>query len=118
MPRPKKSKPTHSSGMYSYTTTVGHAFDGHRIRKVFYSSKSKADAKRKADEYIINQKVSQITGDVNIDKHSTFSKIAESYLTSVKATLTDKAYENYEIAVRVHLLPFFKDAVMENIKAC
>ena len=45
MGRPKKEKPTHSSGMYVYKATIGHNFDGTPIRKAFYSSTSKEDAK-------------------------------------------------------------------------
>ena len=35
MGRPKKEKPTHSSGMYVYKATVGHNFDGSPVRKAF-----------------------------------------------------------------------------------
>ncbi len=48
MGRPKKDKPTHSSGMYVYKATVGHNFDGTPIRKAFYSSTSKESANAKA----------------------------------------------------------------------
>ena len=45
-----KSRP---DGQYEVKVTVDHDFEGKAIRKSFYSSKSKADARRKADEYKI-----------------------------------------------------------------
>ncbi len=116
MGRPKKEKPTHSSGMYVYKATIGHNFDGTPIRKAFYSSTSKEDAKAKANQYMIDKKVADITGDFFSPRHVTFAKAAQKWLDLVKPTLSDSAYNNYEVAVRLHLEPYFKDALISNIK--
>lgn len=116
MGRPKKEKPTHSSGMYVYKATVGHNFDGSPIRKAFYSSTSKEDAKAKANQYIIDQAVAEQTGDAFVSGKLTFSKAAKKWLESIKSTLSDSAYNNYEVAIRLHLEPIFKNALINNIK--
>lgn len=117
MARPKKEKPTHSTGMYVYKATVGHNFDGSPIRKAFYSSTSKEAAKAKANQYIIDKAVAEQTGDFYNPNKITFVKAAEKWLESVKPTLSDSAYNNYEVAIRLHLAPFFKNALIINIKA-
>ena len=53
MGRPGKEKPTRSDGLYEIKATVGRRFDGTPIRKSFYSSVSKADAK--AEKYRIGK---------------------------------------------------------------
>lgn len=116
MGRPKKEKPTHSSGMYRYCKTVGHNFDGSPIKKVFYSKKSKADAKRIADEYTIDTQLAAERGEIFAATTTTFKKVTELYLKSAKATLSPKSYYDYEIIIHVHLLPFFGDAVVNSIK--
>ena len=47
MPK-KKSR---ADGLYEYKATIGRDVLGHPIRKSFYSSKSRLDAKRKAETY-------------------------------------------------------------------
>lgn len=53
MPRPKKSQPNRADGRYEVKITIGKNFDGSPRRKSFYSSISKEDAKRQAEEYKI-----------------------------------------------------------------
>ena len=43
--------------------------------------------------------------------------MAKKWLASVKPTLSDNAYSNYEVAIRLHLNPYFKNAIISNIKA-
>lgn len=117
MGRPKKEKPTHSSGMYVYKATIGHNFDGTPIRKAFYSKTSKEDAKAKANQYIIDKEVADRTGESLATNKLTFSKAAHKWLEAIKPTLSDSAYNNYEVAIRLHLEPFFKNALISNIKA-
>ena len=117
MGRPKKEKPTHSSGRYVYKATIGHNFDGTPKRKAFYSKISKEDAKSKANQYIIDKEVAEQIGETFIIGKSTFSEVAKKWLASVKPTLSDNAYSNYEVAIRLHLNPYFKNAIISNIKA-
>lgn len=117
MGRPKKEKPNHATGMYEVKVTIGHAFDGKPIRKSFYSSTSKAAAKAKAEDYKINQAVSKQTGEAIISKEISFDICAKKWLASIKPTLSDNAYSNYEVAIRLHLNPYFKNAILSNIKA-
>lgn len=116
MGRPKKEKPNRSDGLYEIKATIGLRFDGTPIRKSFYSSVSKADAKAKAEKYKIEKEVSDITGEPMLNRIS-FSVAAKRWLESVKPTLSDSAFNNYEVAVRLHLDPFFKDARISDIKA-
>lgn len=117
MGRPKKEKPNHATGMYEVKVTVGHTFDGKPIRKSFYSSVSKEAAKAKAEQYKIDQAVAEQTGETFVPNRLTFTKAAQKWLESIKPTLSDSAYNNYEVAIRLHLEPFFKNAIISNIKA-
>lgn len=45
MPRPRKEKPNRSDQRYEVKITVWKTMDGKLIRKSFYSTTSKADAK-------------------------------------------------------------------------
>lgn len=51
MARKKETK--RNDGYYEVKCIVGHAFDGKAIYKSFYSKKSKADARQKAEDYKI-----------------------------------------------------------------
>ena len=84
MPRQKKQAPNHADGMYEYKATVGKSFDGRSIRKSFYSSKSLADAKAKAQEYIISKETALRTGEVFIQKNYTFAEWALKWLEVYK----------------------------------
>ena len=59
MPRKKSTK--RADGSYEYKATIGKDLYGKAIRKSFYSSKSLAHAKAKAQEYIIASQVSALT---------------------------------------------------------
>lgn len=118
MPRPRKDKPHHSSGMYEYKATVGHTFDGKAIRKSFYSSTSKAAAKAKADEYIINTRIAEQTGEVYIAKGTTFSSWAKEWLqTYKKGNCKEHTYNyTYRTNVENYMVPFFGDAKLTDIR--
>lgn len=108
MGRPKKEKPTHSSGMYVYKATVGYNFDGSPIRKAFYSSTSKADAKEKANTYIINHRVAEQTGEVFVSKNECFDTWAMVVLENLKGTVKDSSYNlTYRNSIVNHLIPYF-----------
>ncbi|MGN1133352.1 MAG: tyrosine-type recombinase/integrase [Oscillospiraceae bacterium] len=117
MGRPRKDKPHHSSGMYEYKATIGHTFDGKPIRKSFYSSTSKAAAKAKADEYIINTKVAEQTGETYIAKEATFSSWAKEWLeTYKKGNCKEHTYNyTYRTNVENYMIPFFGEAKLTDI---
>lgn len=72
MARPKKNQPNRKDGLFEIKKTIGKDMYGKPIRKSFYSSISKKDAEKQAEEYIINQQVADITGDIFIKKSLTF----------------------------------------------
>ena len=75
MPRPKKEQPNRKDGLYEVKITTGKTLDGKLIRKSFYSSISKDDARRQAEEWKINQKVDKQTGNIFVEKSVTFADV-------------------------------------------
>ncbi|NMA65592.1 MAG: site-specific integrase [Clostridiaceae bacterium] len=117
MARPKKEKPNHSSGMYEVKVTIGHNFDGTPIRKSFYSSKSKAAARLKAEEYKINQAVYEATGEHLVPNAMSFEKWAKEFLESIKGTIKDSSYNlTYKNSLDNHLIPYFGKRKLTAIK--
>ena len=85
MPRKKSTK--RADGSYEYKATIGKDLHGKAIRKSFYSSKSLAHAKAKAQEYIIASQVSALTGQSvsGAGQHDTsFSHWAMQWLETYK----------------------------------
>lgn len=107
MGRPKKEKPNHGK-LYEVKITIGHNFDGTLIRKSFYSSVSKADAKAKAEQYKVNQAVQEITGENITPNSTTFETWANKVLESLKGTVKDNTYHlTYKNSIQNHLIPYF-----------
>lgn len=117
MGRPKKEQPNHASGMYEVKVTIGHDFDGKPIRKSFYSSVSKADARAKGEEYRINQAVYERTGDMPEPSAMTFETWANKWLeTYKKGVVKDHTYHfTYKSNVDKYLIPYFGKAHLTNI---
>ena len=61
MGRPKKDAPNRADGLYEVKVTIGKDFSGKLIRKSFYSTVSKADARAKAEQYKIDHAVYEAT---------------------------------------------------------
>lgn len=118
MGRPRKEKPTHSSGMYRYCKTIGHNFDGSAVKKVFYSSKSKADARRMAEEFVASDAVRQLTGESLVESRENFENWANQWLATMKdGKVKEHTYRfTYESNVRKYLIPFFGKAKLKDIK--
>ncbi len=117
MGRPKKEKPTHSTGMYVYKATIGHNFDGTPIRKAFYSSTSKEDAKAKASQYLINREVAERTGESFVSKDECFETWARKVLENLKGTIKDSSFNlTYKNSVENHLIPYFGKHKIDQIK--
>ena len=118
MGRPKKEKPTHSTGMYVYKATLGYTFDGQRIRKAFYSSKSKLDAKQKAEEYKVAVAVADAQNETIIKDKTHFDTWAIEWLETYKhGTVKEHTYNfTYKSNIEKYLIPYFKHARLVDIK--
>ena len=117
MGRPKKEKPNRKDGCYEVKITVGKNFDGTLIRKSFYSTKSKEDARAKAEQYKIEQAVKNITGESISNNETCFDTWARKVLESLKGTIKDSSYNlTYRNSVENHLIPYFKKAHIQDIK--
>lgn len=119
MPRPKKQAPNHKTGQYEYKATIGKAFDGKPIRKSFYSPKSLAEAKAKAQEFIIEQETAARTGETFIKDKYTFGEWALKWLEVYKKpTVSENTYRlTYENSVKKHLIPYFGTSDLISIKS-
>lgn len=103
---------------YEKKITLGRTLDNGLIRKSFYSDKSLADAKRKAEKYRINYEVDQRLGTQSSNDSTSFSKWALKSITVYKSqTVKGNTYENmYRRPVEKHLIPFFKETPLHIIK--
>lgn len=118
MARPKKEKPARADGIYEVKVTIGHTLDGKLIRKSFYSSVSKADARAKAEEYKIKQEVTSRTGIIDPSDTVSFEKWARKWLEVYKKpNVSESTYNTtYRIPVENHLIPYFGNAKLTSIK--
>lgn len=117
MPRRKQTK--RANGMYEYKAVVGHDLRGNPIRKSFYSSKSKSDAKDKAQEYIVKQEVVATVGITEETASDiTLAEWADKWLkTYKKPVVSSQTYANtYENSVEHHIKPYFGQAKLKNIR--
>ena len=119
MPRPKKQKeqPNRADGLYEVKVTIGRTVDGKLLRKSFYSSTSKDDARRQAEEYRIERAVTERTEGMAIDINPTFCSWARTWLRIYKkGNVKDYTYEyTYRVNVENYLIPFFGGARMGDI---
>lgn len=107
MARPRKEKPNHGK-VYEVKVTIGKSSDGSLIRKSFYSSVSKADARAKAEQFKISQAVQEITGEPICENNTTFETWALRVLESLKGTVKDSTYHlTYRNSIENHLIPYF-----------
>lgn len=118
MGRPKKEAPNHSGGLYEVKITVGKNFDGTLIRKSFYSAKSKADAKLKAEEYKVSRAVYEQTGEQLVQSRKSFETWANEWLeTYKKGTVKEHTYNfTYKSNVEKYLIPYFQKAKLTDIR--
>lgn len=115
MGRPKKEKPN-KQGLYEVKVTIGKNFDGTLIRKSFYSTISKADAKAKAEQYKINQALQEVTGE-NYNVAPNFTKVANEFLELKKGTIKNSTYNfTYFIPANKYLIPYFGNKRISDIR--
>lgn len=108
---PRKKQTQRKDGMFEYKTTVGRDIKGNAIRKSFYSSKSKADAKRKAEQYKLEKEVAARTGTAFVSSADTFAAWARKWLETYKRPFVDEnTYKlTYKSIIEGHLIPYFGD---------
>ena len=118
MGRPKKDAPNRADGLYEVKVTLGKDFDGKLIRKSFYSTISKADARAKAEQYKIEQAVNRATGAMSEPSVMTFEKWANKWLdTYKKGVVKDHTYHfTYKSNIDKYLVPYFGKAHLMDIQ--
>jgi len=118
MPRPKKQKPNRSDDRYEVKITLGKTLDGKTLRKSFYSTISKADAQKQADEWKIAQKVADITGEGFVSKQITFREWSLKWLEATKlGKVKEYTYEvTYRSKLEKYLIPYFGNAYLDQIR--
>lgn len=118
MGRPRKEKPSRADGLYETKIIIGRTLDGKYIRKSFYSSISKEDARRQAEEWRIAQAVSNQTGEPFVEKDTRFAQWAAQWLAIYKKPkVSANTYRlTYQNTVEKHLIPYFGDALLTDIR--
>lgn len=117
--RPKKEKPNRKDGRYEVKIKIGEDFDGTKIMKSFYSSKSKEDAKMKAENYLNNINSHFETSPVCSDNSSisSFDVWSRAVLDALKGTMKDSSWTlHYKNTIENHLIPYFKSKKIYDIK--
>ena len=117
MARPKKEVSNRSDGRFEVKVVLSHTFDGKAIRKSFYSEKSRADARAKADEWLAERRAAALAGLSFSGQATTFCAWAEKWLELFKkGKVRDNTfYGSYEVPVKLHLIPYFGAAKLDDI---
>lgn len=109
MARKKENK--RSDGYYEYKCIVERKYDGTPVYKSFYSKKSKADARLKAEEY-----KAELKRKADEPEAILFEEWAEIFLEHKKAQVRTITYvTSYEGPFRKHLIPYFEGRVLSGI---
>lgn len=112
MARPKKEAPNRPDGIYEVKVTIGKTVEGKPIRKSFYSSVSKNDARAKAEQYKINVD----KGDILLPG-MIFEKWSYEWLKSKEGTVKEHTYVfTYQKNLEKYLIPYFRKTRLIDIK--
>lgn len=112
MPR-KKAKPTNGN-YYEVKITIGKNIDGKPIRKSFLSKISKADARKKADNWKIDNAAKMMIGEPFFED-KTLDKWADEWLRTYKSGKSDATYCSYEKPIRLQIKPYFSGVRLQDI---
>jgi len=102
---------------YEHKITLGKDYNGNLIRKSFYSTKSKADAKRKAEKYKANYELELLCGGKEAAPRILFSEWAIKCLELYKKPFVKANTYNgtYLAPVERHLIPHFGQMPVDTI---
>lgn len=116
MPRAKKEKPNRENGLFEVKITIGRNTDGTPIRKSFYSTISRKDAKEKGKQWMEKQAALELA--FNNPDQVTFSEYASKFLeVYVAGKVKGNTYQtNFEAPLRLHILPVFGSLYLHEIK--
>lgn len=102
---------------YEYKLNLGRTWKGELIRKSFYSTKSKADARKKAERYRARYELELLCGS-DLEKGKVFFKnfAVPCLERHKKPFVKGNTYaQTYLHPVEARLIPYFGDAVMGDI---
>lgn len=103
---------------YEHKITLGKDIDGNLIRKSFYSTKSKADARKKAEEFKLQHEMEFFLCGESTIKTVKFSDWAHSCLTMYKKPYVkaNTYYGTYLEPLEKHLIPYFGHMNLDDIR--
>lgn len=102
---------------YEYKVTLGRTWNGQLIRKSFYSTKSKADAKRKGEKYRAQYELELLCGSDLERSRMLFKNFAVPCLEKYKKPyVKGNTYGGtYLHPVESRLVPYFGEATLQDI---
>lgn len=102
---------------YEYKLNLGRAWNGEIIRKSFYSTKSKADARKKAEKYHASYELELLCGNDISKRKVLFKSYAIPCLERHKKPfIKGNTYaQTYYHPVESRLIPYFGEASLEDI---
>ena len=103
---------------YEHKITLGKGVNGELLRKSFYSTKSKADAKRKAEKYKAKFELELLCGGEPARPKTLFKDWAPKCLELYKKPyVKGNTYTGtYLTPVNKHLIPYFGKMVLDDIR--
>lgn len=103
---------------YEYKITLGKDLNGKLIRRSFYSTKSKTDAKKKAEDFRLKYEMEMCLCGESTIKAVKFSDWAHSCLTMYKKPYVkaNTYYGTYVEPLEKHLIPYFGHMNMDSIR--
>ena len=106
-----------SKQRYEQKITLGKKIDGTLLRKSFYSTKSKADAKRKAEKFKTNYELELLCGGEEMHPKVLFTDWAIKCLELYKKPFVkaNTCSETYLSPVKLHLIPYFGNMAVDTI---
>lgn len=111
MAAPKKRR-------YEYKITLGKDLNGSLIRRSFYSTKSRADARKKAEDFKLHHEMELFLCGESTVRTVKFSDWARSFLSMYKKPYVkaNTYYGTYLEPLEKHLIPYFGQMNMDEIR--
>lgn len=103
---------------YEYKLTLGKDLNGKLIRKSFYSTKSRSDAKKKAEDFKLKYEMEMCLCGESTIRAVKFSDWAHSCLTMYKKPYVkaNTYYGTYLEPLEKHLIPYFGHMDLDSIR--